>query len=89
MITKFISDFNSTEDKFQNGYCFYFALMLKFRFGGRILYEPIFGHFVLELENRLYDSTGDVTDKYDVGIMYDESVWSEQKSIVNGCIMKL
>lgn len=88
MIDKFISGFKTSPDPFQNGYCYYFAHMLQRRFGGNILYEPVRGHFVLGLAGHLYDSTGDVTDTYDMSQMYQESMWSKQRSIVDGCILK-
>ena len=40
------------------GNCYYFAVILKERFGGEIYYDDIFGHFAIMIENELYDWRG-------------------------------
>jgi len=45
------------------GNCYFFALILKDVFGGRILYDEIYGHFVTEIEGEMYDHTGLYTPK--------------------------
>lgn len=73
-------------DTFTLGYCYYFAVILKERFTGTILYDWLEGHFITEINNRLYDITGDVTDKYTHLYTFDEYMSIE--SIVHGCILK-
>lgn len=42
-----------------DGNCFFFAQILKARFGGDIVYDPIDGHFLLLAhDNQLYDWAG-------------------------------
>ena len=90
-ILSFIDGFNrygdQIEDLFLNGYCFYFAIILKNRFPGQIFYDPVEGHFVTLIGDDFYDITGCVTSEYDRDL-YDESVWSTIPSIIHGCILK-
>lgn len=48
----------SLEYAFTSGNCYYFALILKERFGGQIYYLPIANHFICKIENEYYDITG-------------------------------
>jgi hypothetical protein len=49
---------------FTRGNCGNFAQALQLAFGGKVLYVEETYHLVCEIEGRLYDITGDVTDKY-------------------------
>lgn len=52
---------------FIHGCCYWFAIMMHERFpGSRIMLCKDAIHFVTEIDGRLYDITGDVTDKYEV-----------------------
>lgn len=92
-IIRFINDFTSYESNsvlyntFMNGYCYYFAVILKERFGGIILYDPIDGHFVTKIDGSIYDITGDVTAKHKT--LYGQKTWSKTPSIIEGCINKV
>ena len=94
-IIKFIDNFKSydssnvLENTFLGGYCYYFAVILKERFKGDILYDPIEGHFLFYHKNELYDIRGCVTSIYDIHNLYEESEWIDQWSIVKGAILKL
>ena len=48
-----------------SGNCYYFAVILKARFGGTILYDVIDGHFVVLINGDVYDWTGSVRDSSD------------------------
>ena len=62
---KFANKQNVLENTFTNGYCYYFAIILKTRFpSGKILFDKDFNHFVFQYDNKLYDITGNVTKKY-------------------------
>lgn len=94
-ILDFIEDFKSFDkdnvllNTFTKGYCYYFAVILMERFGGIILYDYLDGHFVIMIRHRIYDITGDVTNKYnDITKLYQEREWSNILSIVDGCILK-
>lgn len=42
-----------------NGNCYYFAIILKDKYpNGRIIYDPIIGHFMLKIKNKAYDFMG-------------------------------
>jgi hypothetical protein len=51
------------EDVFYNGYCYYFAIMLKKRFGGNLYFNEKLVHFGIEINNEIYDILGIVADK--------------------------
>lgn len=55
---------------FGNGYCYYFALMLKDAFGGEIRWHKKYGHIVWYDENEIcYDIAGVFTDYRDGDIV--------------------
>lgn len=64
-ILSFIAHFQrpDTIEVFTNGMCYWFAVILLERFGGDILYDMEIGHFVCDVGGRLYDVTGDVTER--------------------------
>ena len=80
------------ERLFTQGYCYQFARLLEDRFDAEdtyIQYEPIEGHFVTQIDGRLYDIRGDVTEFYsDVREWYSEEYCLEFDSIVDGCMLK-
>ena len=98
-IEKFINKFKSlnpsvTEDLFLHGDCYYFTVVLKERFADKnviVKYLVIDNHFVTEIDGRLYDIRGDVTDIVDRKQLinwsemkqYDELVY---KRIIRDCI---
>jgi len=52
---------------FTQGCCYWFAVILQTRFekySPIIMYDYIINHFATKIGNRIYDITGDVTDKY-------------------------
>lgn len=49
---------------FTNGNCGNFAQALALAFSGNVIYVEEAHHMVCEIDNKLYDITGDVTDKY-------------------------
>lgn len=53
---------------FNEGCCYWFAVILKHRFFplARIYYSPVDNHFVAKIGRRTYDITGEVTSKYKV-----------------------
>lgn len=70
-IIKFIEDFKSRgsglEEVFLDGYCYYFAVILKERFNFlTIIYDPIKSHFITKFQDRYYDITGEITHNLDI-----------------------
>lgn len=64
-ILRFIKRFSGAETIFTSGCCYWFAHILTSRFqDGEIVLAVIENHFLMRLYDRLYDVTGDVTDKY-------------------------
>ena len=78
-VMKFINDFTNNGkkkeliDTYTNGYCYWFAHMLadwalfqkeRLNFQIYIVYAEIENHFGCLINGRVYDVTGDVTDKY-------------------------
>ena len=81
-------DYENVDDVFQKGCCYWFSMILHMRFpDSRIMYDQAFNHFVTEIDGRLYDITGDVTEKYNV-IPWDEySDDLHRIRIIRDCIM--
>jgi len=61
---KDISGYKNPQYVFTHGKCGIFAKKLWDRFGGNILCIPEYHHFVLYLDGKMYDATGNVTKKY-------------------------
>lgn len=87
-VEKFIADFKkfgSGEEIincFTQGYCYWFAFILKTRFPeGEICYNTL-NHFVFKYKNKLYDITGECSDKWDNEYLYlwDEFIKKEANS---------
>ena len=47
------------------------------------MYDAVNNHFVVEIENRLYDITGEVTGQYDV---VRWSKYLDKRGIIRDCI---
>lgn len=105
-IEKFIIPFQKPEiiDLFKNGYCYYFAKILKTRFcnflwhPAEIYYNPIDCHFACLIGNKLWDVTGCISDIIDYGVdkydnwyrwnYYIEIEPRDSERVVKNCIYK-
>ena len=77
---------NEVETVFTSGCCYWFAYILCARFGGEMMYDPIANHFMCMCDGRIYDITGDVSDRYNA-IRWEEFDDDLEKSrIVDYCI---
>ena len=76
--------------------CFHFTVILRHRFGSLhcpIMYDQVANHFATEIEGRIYDITGDITDNPE----YHWERWSDVKKqdpalakiIRRDCILKV
>lgn len=95
-VEKFIKNFTQfgkqVRECFTQGNCYYFALILKDRFNGDIMYNEIEGHFACRIKRKLYDITGCCDNLY-VG---DWISWenykivepNRSKGIIRDCILK-
>lgn len=71
------------------GNCFWFAVILNQRFGGKIMYDSIDGHFLFKYENQYYDYTGLVQPS---NLLYDFDTYEEFDAkdyhrVVRDCIL--
>lgn len=79
-VLKFINHFTNYGNykdvitSFTAGNCYYFAVCLFDRFDGYdpvIVYDPIANHWACEIEGRIYDITGELTDINNFEDWYD------------------
>lgn len=69
-VERFLKRFHSSEninEVFTCGCCYWFAAVLFGRFirdGATIMYDEVANHFGTRIKGKVYDITGDVTDKY-------------------------
>lgn len=73
---------NKTTHYYLNGGCYKFAKILQYYIGGDIMYLLQEEHCVLKVGDKLYDATGNVTNKYKCSKMIDESVMVSRNKIV-------
>lgn len=61
------------ENCFSNGMCYHFSLILcaRFRDNAWRVYDPIINHFAVQIDGRIYDITGDITDNTE----YNWKLW--------------
>lgn len=69
LILDYIKQFRDlgAENCFSNGMCYHFTVLLRQRFGAAhcpIMYDEVENHFGTQIEGRVFDITGDVTEKY-------------------------
>lgn len=58
------SGFKNPINYYLNGGCYIFAKKLQEQIGGKLWYLLVEQHFVIELNNKFYDSSGNVTKQY-------------------------
>ena len=82
-----ISKTNDIDEVFTCGCCYWFAYILCGRFQeAEMMYDPVSNHFMVGYGGRLYDITGDVTDKYNATAWKDFEDELERQRIVDYCI---
>lgn len=64
VVLKFIKEFSSVKDGFTTGRCYWFAYILKERFGASIYYDAVKNHFVAKINGNYYDASGMVTGDF-------------------------
>ena len=80
---------------FNSGMCFHFAWILKARFGPgpEVVYDPIINHFACQIDGRIYDITGDITDdcdyKWETWATFKQKDQKETMRIVRDCVWKI
>lgn len=91
-IDGFLKRFHENADvdtTFTNGCCYWFSFILAERFFwcARIMYDQVANHFGTEIDGRVYDVTGDVTEKYDWEPWNDLEDTKLKERIKRDCIM--
>lgn len=74
--------------KWLSGNCYYFALILKERFGGEIYYDPIEGHFFLKTFIGNFDYNGSYTPNSEIkleSIKEKDPLWYNR--LLEDCIL--
>lgn len=85
-ITDFIQRRFPTDSNWLSGNCYYFAIILRERFGGKILYDVLNGHFVTEIYGVKYDWQG-VCDNGGIYLDWETFEDAEQKQrIIRDCV---
>ncbi len=78
----------NVDEVFTCSCCYWFAKIMSERFPeSQIMYDSIACHFVVEIDGRLFDITGDVTDKYNAELWSDFTDVIHKERIVSECIM--
>lgn len=73
-----------------DGNCYYFAMILRERFDGVIMYDVIRGHFVTKIDGFLYDWHGIVDEsdgKFIEWYRFNEYDSLQLERVVEGCIL--
>lgn len=82
--------FTNAYFKWDCGNCYYFALILKERFGGTIFYDVIYGHFVTKINGVYFDYNGVVSDIAERTFIewdkFDEYDSVQRERIIRDCI---
>lgn len=65
-----------------NGGCYIFAKQLQEKLGGKIWYLTVEHHFVVELNTRFYDSSGNITKQYINSKRITEDEFMNRKKLV-------
>ena len=99
VVLNFIEQFRhfgpNIENCFSNSMCWYFTTILRGRFviENQAMYDPIANHFATEIDGRIYDITGDITDNPEYKFEYWGSYWlndlNETALIRRDCIWKI
>lgn len=91
-INRFTSNGTNTKiiETFLYGCCYWFAAILEQRFkdfNAYIVYSVVDNHFATQIGDRVYDISGDITDKYKF-IRWDEyDDDSHRKRILRDCVL--
>lgn len=92
-VIKFIERFKQSnpleiEKSFTEGNCYWFAFILKKRFvRGQLVYHPVKGHFAYQVDNHIYDITGEVDPVgFKLWSEYRRKELTQSKLIKRACI---
>jgi hypothetical protein len=92
-ITQFLKRFHTSrtvDEVFTQGCCYWFAQIMLARFQSKdpiLMYAPVDNHFGVKIDSKVWDITGDCTDKYEWIKWSDFDDDLERKRIVRDCVM--
>lgn len=90
-VLDFIKKRFSIDCNWTNGNCYYFAVILKERFGGLIMYDVVNGHFAVYIDGILYDWHGIVIwedlSYYVEWDKFDDYDSLQKQRIIRDCIL--
>lgn len=87
-IIRFIGQFRGAENVFLYGCCYWFAYILKGRFGAEIYYDDIINHFVGKIGEKFYDVSGEVSGDFAPWEDIRKTDKAHYKVILRDCIRK-
>jgi hypothetical protein len=88
-VLSFIENFADAKRTFLYGCCYWFAFILKERFGADIYYNQIDNHFAAKINDRFYDVTGEICgDGFVPWATYQEYDSYDYARIVRDCVDK-
>lgn len=75
---------------FTEGYCYWFAMILKERFDGELMYNPVQGNFCCRVNGELWDITGEVQDdgNWQEWWLYQMNEPLDAERVRKACILK-
>lgn len=88
-VIEFIQRRFPNDSNWTSGNCYYFALILKDRFGGEIFYDLIEGHFFVKIKKKYYDYAGEIDVNNRVFISwekFDKYDKLQKKRIIHDCL---
>ena len=90
-ILEFIGVFDSPSNKilFTEVSCYWFAMILKERFSGNIVYNPHQVHFATKIGSKVYDITGIIEDSSDYVDWNKYSTTAEDSDLIEECCIRL
>ena len=89
VIAEIIAETKKDKDFFLNGGCLIFANILRGKVGGQLRWLVNENHAVVYHNKKLYDCTGNVTNKYKDSEYWDEETLMRHGKIVKGLKNKL
>lgn len=84
---RFLSPRDEIVTVFTCGCCYWFAFILCERFNGVMMYDPVANHFAAGVGSRLYDITGDVTERLNASPWDEYEDEIHKKRIEEQCIL--
>lgn len=76
---------------FAEGYCYWLAWILRERFGGELMYNPVLGHFCCRVDGVMWDIGGEIEDdgKWQEWWLYEMNEPLDAGRVRKACIMKI